>query len=170
MIWFSSMAACDKLCPYGYKQIIKQLNSTEFEWDNREMSETNLPAINALKKYAANAPHVHLGWDFGRIGSLHKHLGRQIPVGAGALRGQVHAVIGIVVVLVHLLAQTEIGYFYFATVFTGAEQNITCQAIWTNQIQFNQWQWQRTYQVLDRNESRAAWCWHSSTWGRSPSA
>ena len=52
------------------------------------------------------------------------HVDRSLPVGAGALRCQVHAMFRIVGVFAHLLAQTEIGYFDFAAARAGAEKNV----------------------------------------------
>ena len=85
-----------------------------------------LSAIDALKEYAADTPDIHFGGYLGRIGPLDEDLGRQVPIGARALRRQIHAILRIVVVLVHLFAQAEVGDLYLATVLTGAKQDVAC--------------------------------------------
>ncbi len=90
----------------------------------RQIVTVGLATVDALEEYAADAPDVHLGRDLGRIGSLDEDLGREIPVGACALRRQVHAVVRVVVVLVHLLAQAEVGDLDLAAALARAQQNI----------------------------------------------
>ena len=68
----------------------------------------HLLAIETLVEDDPERPHVHLGGYLGRVLAHHEALGREVPVGAGALAGEVHAVLGVVVLGVHDLGEPEV--------------------------------------------------------------
>jgi hypothetical protein len=68
-----------------------------------------LSAVQALVEDDAQRPDVDLGRNFRRRLAHHEALGRQVPVGPGALRGEVHAVVGVVDFGVHDLGEAEVG-------------------------------------------------------------
>lgn len=84
-------------------------------------------AIEALIENDTDRPHVHLRGDFRRGFAHHEAFGRQVPISPGTLRGQIHAMIGVVVVRVHDFGQTEIGDFNVTAHASTSKQNVSCK-------------------------------------------
>ena len=76
---------------------------------------TYLLAIQTLIKNNSHTPDVNLGWDFWRVLSDHKTFWGKVPVGASSLRGQVHSMVRVIVLLIHYFTQSKVCYFYFTT-------------------------------------------------------
>ena len=85
-----------------------------------------LSAVETLVEDDAQRPDVHLGGDFGRSLPDHEAFRRQVPVGSGPLRGQVHPVVRVVALGVHDLGQTEVGDFDVTHAAAG-QQNVACK-------------------------------------------
>lgn len=67
-----------------------------------------LLAVETLVEDDAHRPDVHLGGDLGRRLAHDEALRGQVPVGAGPLAGEVHALLRVVAVLVHDLGEAEV--------------------------------------------------------------
>ena len=82
-----------------------------------------LSAIETLVEDDAQGPDVDLGGNFGRSLPDNEAFWRQVPVGPGTLRGQVHPVVRVVALGVHDLGQAEVGDFD-VTHATAGQQNV----------------------------------------------
>jgi hypothetical protein len=112
------MVACDWLWPKGCGKLSVSYIHMQFVLD------THLFAVEALIKYDTHTPDVDFGRDFGWIFAYDKALRRQVPIGAGTLRGQVHAVVRIVVFFVHHLGQTKVCNLYLSANVSLSQQDI----------------------------------------------
>lgn len=90
-----------------------------------------------MVKDDADAPNVDFGRDFWRRFADDETFRRQVPVGAGALRRQIHAVLRIVIVLVHDFRQSEIGDFDVAADAAVAQQNVARFQVVVNDWRFD---------------------------------
>ena len=90
------------------RRVFERLHATKFE-------VTYLFPVKALIKNDPEGPNVDFTGDFRRILADDETLRRQIPIGSGALRRQIHAVIRIVVFRIHDFGKTEVGNLDVAT-------------------------------------------------------
>lgn len=93
--------------------------------------------VKTLIKYDTDAPDVDFGRDFRRRFADDETLGRQVPIGTGSLRRQIHAVLRIVIVLVHDFRETKVGDFDVAADAAVAEQNIARLQVVVNDWRFD---------------------------------
>jgi hypothetical protein len=103
----------------GLRKIASQIRS-----HTKSLLVTHLFAVEALIKYDTHTPDVDFGRDFGWIFAYDEALRRQVPIGAGTLRGQVHAVVRIVVFFVHHLGQTKVCNLYLSANVSLSQQDI----------------------------------------------
>ena len=85
-----------------------------------------LLAVEALVEDDPDRPDVDLGGDLGRVLAHHEALGREVPVGARPLRGEVHAVVGVVVVRVHDLGEAKVRDLDVSAHASARQKNVTC--------------------------------------------
>ena len=108
-----------------------QWNCETMSWTRKKQSchlifkNNYLFAVEALVENDTEWPHIDFWRDFGRGFANHETFGRQIPIGSGTLRRQVHAMIRIVVVSVHNLGQSKIGDLDVATHGASSQQNVS---------------------------------------------
>merc|ERR1712243_332664 len=85
MVFSSRMVAWLWLCPNGF-------------------------AVQTLVEYHANAPYVDFGGNFRWSFTNYKTFRRKVPISPGTLARKVHALLWVVVIIVHYLGQTKISY------------------------------------------------------------
>ena len=90
------------------------------------MNSSHLLPVEALVEDDPQRPHVHLGRDLWGVLAHDEALGRQIPVGAGALAGQVHPVLRVVVLRVHDLGQAKVRDLDVAGDAAVRQQDVSC--------------------------------------------
>lgn len=105
--------------------------------------------IETLIKNDADAPDVDFGGDFGWRFADNEAFRRQVPVGSGALRRQIHAVLRIVIVLVHDFREAEIRDFDITANATVAQQDVA-----RLQIVVNDWRFDLVQVFQSRNNLR----------------
>ena len=88
----------------------------------------HLLSVETLVEDDADGPHVHFGGDLWRVLAHDEALGRQIPIGPGALRGEVHPVVRVVVLRIHDLGEAKVRDLDVPTDAAAREQDVACRS------------------------------------------
>lgn len=103
------------------------VESYAFEYCKVELGyrKVYLFAVETLVENDTERPNVDFGGDFWWRFSNDKTLWRQVPIGSGTLRSQIHAMVWIIVFGIHDFGQPKVGDFDVATHRASSQQNVS---------------------------------------------